>query len=510
MNRNIVTTISIILFSVFLLSCSEEFLNEEPLHQIDLESFYTKPVDAEIGLTGAYSRIISKSMMTNMVYIAISADELTAGSSARSGIGSGDERSLSTSSNWGMAQGYIEPMVGIANINLLLKKIVDIPDDRFTGERKKEIMGEAYFLRGWAYYMMAMVYRDVQMQLEVPTSSLPEDNFLEKSSQEEILAQAMFDLNKADSLLPIRLGNMSDHDVRGRASKWAAKAFKARIHMWNNDWDKAYNECSAIVESNQFKMADRWINIFAGENNDPEVIWQAQGQSREEYDFIGVYRWYCDANSEQALPPFMVEKSLVNAFDGPYKDVRLEYSVRAIGRAGTPSNYGGRNVKHFKVPSGEVIQGVSDESRDKNTPLMRLADVKLMLAEAIVQSNYSLGSKDDVLAIINELRARAADPEFQPREEDSRYDYDTNSGCEGIELLTIDNIDLQAVKDEKYRELAFEFIRWFDLIRWSRDENNYESVMAMVNAENVHRLYLPIPQSQINANKGRLTQNPGY
>jgi hypothetical protein len=206
----------------------------------------------------------------------------------------------------------------------------------------------------------------------------------------------------------------------------------------------------------------------------------------------------------------MVEKSLVNAFDGPYKDVRLEYSVRAIGRAGTPSNYGGRNVKHFKVPSGEVIQGVSDESRDKNTPLMRLADVKLMLAEAIVQSNYSLGSKDDVLAIINELRARAADPEFQPREEDNRYDYDTNSGCEGIELLTIDNIDLQAVKDEKYRELAFEFIRWFDLIRWSRDENNYESVMAMVNAENVHRLYLPIPQSQINANKGRLTQNPGY
>jgi len=510
MKNKIIISLIIIAFSSLFVSCGDEFLNEEPKHQIDLENFYSQPVDAEIGLTGAYSRIISKSMMTNMVYISISADELTAGTSARSGIGSGDDRELSSSSNYGMAQAYTEPIIGIANINLLLKKIVDIPDTRFNGNRKNEIMGEAYFLRGWAYYMLAMVYRDVQVQLEVPTSSLPQDNFLEKSAQVDVLKQAMSDLNKADSLLPTRLPNMSDHDVRGRGSKWAAKAFKARIHLWNNDWASAFAECEDIISSNQFVMAERWITIFAGENNDPEVIWQAQGQSREEYDFIGVYRWYCDANATQALPPFMVERKLTNAFDVPYKDVRLEYSVRAIGRSGTSSNYGGRNVKHFKVPSGEVIQGSSDESRDKNTPLIRLAEVKLMMAEAIVQSNYTLGTKEDVLAILNELRARAADPAFEPREEDSRYDYEAGLGCEGIDPLTIDQVDMQAVKDEKYRELAFEFIRWFDLLRWSRDEDNYASVMDMVNAANVHRLYLPIPQSQIDANKGVLTQNPGF
>jgi starch-binding outer membrane protein, SusD/RagB family len=509
MKLNIIKTI-VFTLAILCFSCSEEFLNEEPKHQIDLEGFYTKPVDAEIGLTGAYSRIISKSMMTNMVYISISADELTGGTSARSGIGSGDNRILSTSSNWGMAQGYTEPLIGIANINLILKKIVDIPDASFIGNRKNEIMGEAYFLRGWAFYMLAMVYRDVQVQLDVATSSLPEDNFLEKTMQDDVLKQAMLDLNRADSLLPDRLKNMTEHDVRGRGSKWAAKAFKARIHMWNNNWAAAYAECEAIVNSSQFKMAERWINIFDGENNDPEVIWQAQGQSREEYDFIGVYRWYCDANAEQAMPPFMVEKNLLNAFDAPYKDVRLEYSVRAIGRSGTPANYGGRNVKHFKVPSGEVIQGVSDESRDKNTPLIRLAEVKLMMAEAIVQSNYSLGTKEGVLQILNELRSRAADPVFQPREQDKRYDYTENLGCQGITMLTVDQVNLQAVKDEKYRELAFEFIRWFDLLRWSRDEDNYASVMTMVAAENEHRLYLPIPQGQIDANKGRLTQNPGY
>jgi starch-binding outer membrane protein, SusD/RagB family len=502
---------TLLLLILILSACSQDFLVEEPKNQIDLESFYTKPIDAEIGLTGAYSRIISKHMMYNLFYFTISADEVTAGTHAQSGIGSGDNRELATSDNYGMSGGYTEPLIGIANINLLLKKINDIPENLFAKGRKNEIIGEAHFLRGYAFYILAMAYRDVQVQLEVPVSSQPEDNFLEKSPQEEVLNQAMKDFEKADSIMPDRLGNnMSDHDIRGRGSKWAAKAFKARIYLWREEWAKAYAECDAIVKSNQFKMAERWITIFDGENDDPEVIWQAQGQSRQEYDFIGVYRWYCDADAAQALPPFMVEKKLQNTFEKPYKDVRLEYSVRAIDRTGTPASYGGRNVKHFKVPSGEIIQGQSDESRDKNTPLMRLAEVKLMMAEAAIQSKYAVGSTQEVLDIINQLRSRAADPLFVPREEDKRYDYVSAKGCTGIKPMTIDQVNLQMVKDEKYRELAFEFVRWVDLLRWSRMEDNYASIMAMTKATSVDRLYLAIPQSQIDANKGVLTQNPGF
>jgi len=197
-------------------------------------------------------------------------------------------------------------------------------------------------------------------------------------------------------------------------------------------------------------------------------------------------------------------------FDQPYKDVRLEYSVRAIGRNAGMENYGGRNVKHFHVPSGEIIEGVSDESRDKNFPLMRLAEVHLMKAEAIIQSGYSLGTPEEVLAILNVLRARAADSAFEPREEDARYDYDANLGCEGIAPLTIDQVNLQALKDEKYRELCMEAVRWIDLLRWSGMEDNYASVMELVNASSVDRLYAAIPQQQIDANHGVLKQNPGY
>lgn len=509
--KSLTKKISICFIALLVLSaCSDEFLNEVPPHQIDLENFFTKPVDAEIGLIGGYAKIISKHTMQNLFWFMVSADVMTGANHANSGIGSGDYRELTTPTLWGMLGTYTVPYTGIVNMNVLLQKVPDIPDSQFAGTRKDEILGEAHFLRGYAYYMHAMVFRDVPLQIEVPTSSNPEDNYMNSSPQSEILDQAMSDFEEAIRIMPDRLTGMSDHDVRGRGSKWAALAFKARIHMWRGQWTEAYNACQAIIDGGQYKITPRWIDIFAGENDNEEVIWQSQGQSREEYDFMGVYRWYSDNDPDAPAPPFMVEKKLTDMFDQPYKDVRLEYSVRAIGRNSGQENYGGRNVKHFHVPSGEIVEGVSDESRDKNFPLMRLAEVHLMKAETIIQSGYSLGTPGEVLQILNVLRARAADAAFEPREEDERYDYGTNLGCEGIAPLTIDQVNLQAMKDEKYRELCMEAVRWIDLLRWSGMEDNYASVMALVGASSVDRLYAAIPQQQIDANYGVLEQNPGY
>ena len=500
----------LVLIILIAQSCSKDFLNEEPKHFLNLETIYSTPIEAEIGLTGAYSRIISKHMMQNMFWFMVSADELTAATHANSGVGSGDHRDLTTPELYGMLGTYTEPIVGISNINLLLNKVEQIEESSWLPGRKDELMGEAYFLRGYAFYMLAMVFRDVPIQLEIPISSDPKDNYMVKSTQEEVLDQAIIDFEKAIDLLPNRLANLTDHDARGRGSKWAALAFKSRIHMWREQWSDANDCCNTIIAGNQFAITPRWVDIFAGENNNEEVIWQSQGQSREEYDFMGVYRWYCEDVPSDPAPPFMVEKSLTDMFEQPYVDVRLEYSIRAIDRSSGLQGYGGRNVKQFHVPSNIINEGVTDESRDKNFPLIRLAEVKLMKAEAIIQSNYGLGSQNDVLDILNELRARTADPEFDPREEDDRYDYDADLGCIGISPLTVDQVDLQALKDEKYRELAFEAVRWVDLLRWSRMEDNYASVMTLVSATSVDRLYAAIPQQQIDANGGVLVQNPGY
>ena len=43
----------------------------------------------------------------------------------------------------------------------------------------------------------------------------------------------------------------------------------------------------------------------------------------------------------------------------------------------------------------------------------------------------------------------------------------------------LDQVTLQALKDEKHRKLCMEAVRWIDLLRWSGMEDNYASVMAL-------------------------------
>jgi len=81
-------------------------------------------------------------------------------------------------------------------------------------------------------------------------------------------------------------------------------------------------------------------------------------------------------------------------------------------------------------------------------------------------------------------------------------------GGSAISPLTLDDVNLDAVKNEKARELAFEGIRWFDLLRWDK-ENNYANLLVMTETDDINRLYTPIPQIEINANR-LLEQNPGY
>lgn len=477
-------------------SCETAILEQLPDNQIDMEQFYISPDASEMGLIGVYSKTIDLSWMLGEMWTLISADEVTDINHGSTGIGSGDHRDLLTPSSYAMEAVYVGPYKGISNANLLIERIPEIPDEEFAPGRKDAILGEAYFLRAFAYYHLAMRYRDVPIVTEFPKTALPEDNIIPKNTQEEVLDQVMSDLEIAIDLLPDRISEVvpgiSDHDVRGRASKWAALAYKSRVHLWRQEWQDAFDAAELVIASGQFEFIEKWTEIWAGENNSKEAIWQSQGQSRDQYEMIGVYRWFCDADPTQ----FGVENSVSKDFDLGYKDVRYEYSIR-------PAGADKRAVKHFHVPSGLVIAG-SDESRDKNYVLVRLTELYFAKAEAIVQSGYSLGSQQDVLDILNMIRARAADPDYIIREPDVEVP-DDFVGCTGIDTLTIDDVSLEAVQMEKRREMLFEGVRWYDLLRWDK-----EYAMQISNADSEDMLYMPIPQQEIDVSKGVLVQNPAW
>jgi starch-binding outer membrane protein, SusD/RagB family len=144
------------------------------------------------------------------------------------------------------------------------------------------------------------------------------------------------------------------------------------------------------------------------------------------------------------------------------------------------------------------------KSRDwspTNFPVIRYADVLLMAAEA----ENEMGNPDDALVYLNQVRARAL--------------------AEAVP--STDQVSLrQIIRDERARELCFEGLRKFDLIRWGvffksiltcRNSINNSSSSSSLKARyltaynnaGLRDTLLPIPSSELNVN-GLMTQNAGW
>lgn len=155
-----------------------------------------------------------------------------------------------------------------------------------------------------------------------------------------------------------------------------------------------------------------------------------------------------------------------------------------------------------------------------NYTIIRYADVLLMAAEAEVE----LGNLEAARALVNQVRARAANAEFWVKEYDdpganaANYVISEYAASDFSDQATARNI----VRFERKLELSGEGHRFFDLVRWgaAADELtryfNYESQYLVTKFGGASfqagkHEYQPIPQSQIDLQGADvLTQNPGW
>ncbi len=128
--------------------------------------------------------------------------------------------------------------------------------------------------------------------------------------------------------------------------------------------------------------------------------------------------------------------------------------------------------------------------------LMRFGEIYLIAAEA----DIGLGNTAEAAQMINVLRVRAAT---------SAYKNDPR------QLVTAGQMDLDFLMDEREREMAGEFTRWYDLVRpgaqFFMDRVKKYNPHGGVNVQLKHALR-PIPQSQIDGVVvgPKYPQNPGY
>jgi starch-binding outer membrane protein, SusD/RagB family len=170
----------------------------------------------------------------------------------------------------------------IMRCNDVITNIPEMSDNMISQTKKDELLGQAYFLKGFSeFYLLKMFgkyypYKDVSA-LGIPimprVAGSREEMLCKRSTVAESYQQIISDLSEAKKRLPVGW----DKENLGRATKGAAIAFTAQSHMWMNNYDNAIASYEELFGLGVYKLIDDYGTNFHGKaENNSESIFEMQ------------------------------------------------------------------------------------------------------------------------------------------------------------------------------------------------------------------------------------------
>lgn len=487
----------LLLPTVFLFIQCHQVLEQDVYSSIEMDAFYDSQGSAEIGITGCYNRFFNEAAYSQLIcYFQVSTDDIKQPSGWAFQLKDRTQLTSNPSSGGGYNAPWARMYTSVANVNLFLDKISQIPDEKFTGNRKKELLAEGHFIRGISYYYLTMMWGDVPLVLDLKTGG-PEDNAIAKSSHADVLTQVKADLTIAANDLPDVLSNYSDAAEtnlrKGRASKWAAKSYLARIALYEKDLNTALSLSNEVINSGLYPLATKWRSIFEEPMNSSESIFEQQNDYSPGFFGSGLFGWYMGFDFEFADEILTIYDKADQFKVSQGKDIRFDFMYGARGTAKKIS------IRKHVPERGYALGGIEQ----LNFVLIRATELYFNKYEILIEQNYE-ANKQAALDFLNLIRSRAKDPDYE-----NPY-WPVPKGTMGIAPLTLNDVDtkdkmMKAIRDEKRREMMYEDgIRWFDLLRWDK-----EYAKQITNSATDNHLFLPIAQDELIRNSA-LEQNPAY
>jgi len=468
-------------FLILLSSCQEDILETVPYGESTSAEFWRNGSDAIAASTAMYEPLRTEDLYghNENVFDNCSDDIFRAGDH---GYESAMENFTFDDDNAGFRFGWSPKYEIIGRANSVLINVPDIEDiDDATRDR---VLGEAHFLRGFAYWRLHVLYGEVPLILE---SNVVEGNFnVPKSTVEEIRAQIESDFIAAANLLPV---NYPAEDL-GRVTKGSANGFLAKLYLYKEEFEKTI-EAGEKVLNGPYPLAENFRDNFtvATENN-PEMLFSVQGED----NWGDVPKSY---DAPRSWGGWDFHNPVVNVVDEfEENDVRLPNSILQPGDIVDRGEMGPFEFTADLTQTGysltKYVSYLPDGNidRDQNVPILRSADVYLMVAEAKIRLNGA-GSGDFE---INEVRNRAG-------------------------LDPISNGGMPELIHERRCELVGENQRHQDLMRWDKagivdivqiygeDRGPFDPSRTFVRPKHY---YFPIPQREIDLSNGVLIQNENY
>jgi len=518
MNKIYKYSIMFLLLLGVLTSCEEELLDQANPNAITTGSFWQSKEDFDKAVNALYS---------SMQFPAVWGGNVT--SHMLIGDMSGTESwygAALTFSNltWNDATPYIvdrwsQLYVGILRANQILNYLKTAT---FLSDNEKTIIeAQARFLRGYYYFKIAITYNQGIIQNEM--SFAVNDFHRPLSSRSELLStMAIPDLEFAYANLP---KVWTDRKDIGRFTWGAAASVLGKLYLFEKDWTKAAKYFKEVIDeadnNGLYRLVTNFMDNFTIENEfNSESILEvafsdnykagASGARQDNIDKVPGSEAQNYANAfasivgaggyNTVLPTYWLQELFVSGDsidiskpinsgmrysqrtyativvefgDGLYYNAPLTSTAEKNSKANF--SYGqGSKVKKYTSWYYKDTEDASTNARSGiNIRAIRLADVYLMYAEAILEKEGDAGVTE-ALKYIDKIRSRAGVLTLQqymddnggmfPKLDKPRFPY--NLAQYELVSLNASNLMTHLRMVERPLELAFEGHRWYDLVRW--------------------------------------------
>jgi len=513
-----------IILAISFVSCSNDFITLNPPSNLNSDGFYKTETDINQAVLSAYGSLRN---LYNQQYIRlgeIRSDNTTyswlSGNPANEkGI---DEFASPLLPENGFTTGTWNSSYNtILRCNIVIGRIENVP---FKDENlKRQYIAEARFLRALIYFYLNRIFGGVALNGELlgvikvdKEISQTEAYELLRAPLQEIYDLIIEDLEYAKANLPESYPSTSI----GRVTKGGAIGMLGKVYMTmagyplnkgNEYYSKAIEQFKLVINDSRFSLEPSYKALFDVANkNTKESLFEVQYKK-------GAPNGATGSPWNNNFAPRFSDKEVVLVGNKSGENAPTQ-SMSDAYEYGDPRKFvsmkdGWVNAKTGAWESDKYVckyydVSTSGSDNGNNWIELRLADIYLLYAEALVRTN---GDKQEAINYVNKIRERARNTPNDPTLTDIPATLLVNYQ---IENFPTDAALLLAIENERRIELAFENHRWFDLVRTNRAKDvmiasqEYNGYPDFVWTDNA--LAYPIPMTVMQSNPDKIIQNMGY
>ena len=477
MKKILYITSLLLVISALPTACAR--LDLEPYNEVDESKTFNSKRDAELWVNGMYNALRDANQGKQMYASDVQADYLNAAQGMEK-VPNMHRWSLFNTSEETTATIWKERFLIIQDINIALKGFPKIPEQNEI----KGLTGALYLGRAYCYtylvthfckpYKAATAATDLGLPILTDTTL---KNFPPRSSVKDTYA---FIID-------------------------AVKALKARVLLYQNDWAQAYQVAEQLIATGHYPLASSataFGKIWTEDSNTENItqLYAAISAGVSEVSnntndlYLSEQESFFIPGQIEASPNVLPTQDFVDLFEADdwRKDVFLKsvdigfFSLYAVNKYP-------RNEKLELANSVFFYYG-------HKAKLFRIAETYLIAAEAAFKNNDETNAK----RYLNLLRV-----------------------ARGLAAVTTTGNDLFTdIQNERSRELCFEDFRLYDLSRWglpvkrgtpqdlssirSTPAEDYNELNIQVGSAYYHKIVWPIPADDIDYERGKWKQNPGW